>query len=171
MKTHFNLDVRGFKAGETDIRDYVLRSATLDSDPQLALVYQSVFEAVYDNPDGLKYCSVLFIGHADRVPAGSEDARRAEEEKGAQERADYTRSWTLDKVNQLAIAAGLPQQQVWSDVEHVVAYQVGVGAASLATPAGTQAAGHENRRVEIVVAGLNVSIIDQNDTANLTVYG
>jgi hypothetical protein len=171
MKTHFNLEVRGFNAGETDIRNYVARSATLGADPQLALVYQSVFEAQYDNPDGQKYCAILFIGHADRVPVGSEDARRTEEEKAAQERADAARSWTLEKVNDLANAAGFAPLPDWPSAEHAVAYQVGVGAASLATPPGTLAAGVENRRVEIVVAGLNVSIIDQNDGADLLVRG
>jgi hypothetical protein len=171
MKTHFNLEIRGFNAGETDIRDYVARSATLGSDPELALVYESVFEAVHDNPDGQKYCAVLFIGHADRVPAGSEDARRAEEEKAAQERADNARSWTLQKVNELAVAAGLGQLPDWASAEHAVAYQVGVGAADLATPPGTLPAGLENRRVEIVVAGLNVNTIDQNDNANFLVRG
>ena len=171
MKTHFNIDVRGFNAGETDIRDYVARSATLDSDPQLALVYESVFEAVFANPNGQKYCAILFIGHADRVPAGTENARRADEEKAAQERADNARSWTLEKVNALATAAGFTPVPDWASADNAVAYQVGVGAANLAVTPGTLAAGLENRRVEIVVAGLNVSIIDQNDTADLVVRG
>ncbi|WP_353641771.1 hypothetical protein [Mesorhizobium sp. WSM2239] len=163
MKTHFMLEVRGFNAGETDIRDRLARDPILAADPQLAYVYEAVYEAVYDNPDGLKYCAVLCIGHADRVPAGSEDNRRAEEEKAAQERADNARSWILEMVNDLAYSAGYSPQQDWPNVERAVAYQVGVGAASLATPPGTLSAGLKNRRVEIVIAGVNVDVIDTYD--------
>jgi hypothetical protein len=163
MKTHFNFEVRGFDAGETDIRDRLARDPILTADPQLAYVYEAVYEAIYDNPDGLKYCAVLCVGHADRVPAGSEDDRRAQEEKAAEERADNFRSWILEMVNDLANSAGYIPTADWPSAERAVAYKVGVGAANLATSPGTLAAGLQNRRVEIVIAGAGVDVIDTYD--------
>jgi len=163
MKQHFQVEVRGFEAGETDIRDYLTRVGGLGAAPELEYVYQAAYEATHDNPDGQKYCSILVIGHADRVPAGSEEDRRKDEEETAEARADYLRSWTLDMMNAQAAAANLQPLPDWPSVEHVTSFKVGVGAAALVEPAGTIAAAKKNRRVEIVVAGLNVSVIDQHD--------
>jgi len=163
MKKHFTLEVRGFNSGETDMRDRLARDPPLAADPQLAHVYEAVYQAVYENPNGTSYCAVLCIGHADRVPWGPEADRRAQEESAAEERADHARSWILDMVNDLASSAGYATQPDWPSVDRAVAYKVGVGAANLATAPGTLAAGLQNRRVEIVVAGEGVDVIEAND--------
>ena len=171
MKTHFTVEVRGFNSGETDLRDYLARAPALETSPQLALIFEAAYEAIYDNPNNDKYCALLFVGHADRVPAGSEAQRRADEEKASYERADHARSWVLEMVNGLAQAYQNPPQAGWDQVENVSAFKVGVGAADLAEPPGTLPAAFQNRRVRMVVAGRNVSVIDQNNEGYFILSG
>lgn len=171
MKTHFIVEIRGFNAGETDLRDYCSRAPALETAPELGAVFEAAFEAIYENPNNDKYCALLFVGHADRVPAGSEDQRRSEEETASLQRADFARSWILEMVNGLAQSYGYQEHADWETVERVASFKVGLGAANLATPYGTQAAGVENRRLRIIVSGLNVDVINQRNGAHFEIRG
>ena len=54
MKQRFQVEVRGFEAGEQDIVDYLARVGGLAATPELEWVYQAAYEATHDNPDGTK---------------------------------------------------------------------------------------------------------------------
>jgi hypothetical protein len=160
MRTQFNVEVRGFNAGEYDISDYLARSPELAAWDGLARVIDAAYEAVYSNPEGTKHFGISFVGYSDRAVSGDETARRAAEEKAANERCAKAGLWFGQELGARAAATGQPVYPHWADTPHLVGFRMGVGATSLAAPPGTSVAALKNRRLEFIVQGIGVAAID-----------
>ncbi|SDI25545.1 hypothetical protein SAMN05216603_12912 [Pseudomonas benzenivorans] len=165
MKARYYFVVSAYVDGETDFATLLARRPLTANAPELGWLVDAAYEAQYENPDGTKKCSILFVGHSDRndtAGVSPSDRVRSEHER-SKERAESARTWLLDRLNDRAQAAGQVLNLEWLEVDSVVAFAVGVGASQLAKEPVAMNDRLFNRRIYIVLEGLNVAAITAHD--------
>src|SRR3954447_3717322 len=164
MKSRFTVEIRGYKAHQTDFGELIAKRPDLQT-PEVTAIIDSAFEA-FENTDGNESCTVVIVGHSDREdsPGLSDEQRRASELQASQARADSASAWLLDKMNSVVQDSGMQIELDWKGVGTVAVEAIGVGASNLVTQPMTEEDRLNNRRIFFLVSGNNVSSVTNHDS-------
>jgi hypothetical protein len=154
----------GYHSQETDFNLAVARLSQAHRDV-IDKIPKIIFNVQLD-PEATSFCSITILGLADRddTPGLTAEQRRDNESTASFTRAVSFEQFLLDEVNGLFQAFGNPQLASFDLFDRVFVHSEGIGSSQLTfkTPQN-ETERRRNRRLQLVVATVNMGIIDDAD--------
>jgi outer membrane protein OmpA-like peptidoglycan-associated protein len=142
----------GYKAQKIDFPEL---HAQLDQETRGVLEVMIEAAATAETfPTGNRFCSIIILGHADRVdtPGLSAEQRRANELENSDLRAQSAEAWFFSQVAERLLAEGSDVPNDLGSLQNVQIWTVACGSADLVhkTPGNDEGKRQQNRRVRFI---------------------